>query len=101
MIDQEKIVKRIGEIERKISDGEALLRNTNRRFLFAWIMTAIGLFFIIVFGDLFSIILGFLLCVGGGWTFSKLGKYRREIEDGLSEYRGQKAELDAKIRLKS
>lgn len=99
MADKQKIVKRIGEIERKISDGEALLRSTNRGSGVGWFFVVVGLLMIFLLGDVF-IVVGLLVIVASIWRLAKATKYRKEIEDGLREYRGRKAELQSKLMIK-
>ncbi len=99
MNDREKIASQIGDIERKIADGEALLGRTNRADAIGWFFVAIGLLLIIFLGDVF-IIIGLLIIAASIWRFATAAKYRKEIEEGLREYRGRKAEFQAQLMIR-
>jgi len=96
MSDIQQKAKRIGEIERKISDGEALLQRANRANQGAWVFIFLGLLITIFSGGIFKVI-GLLLIAVFIWRIAKVWEQRNEIEGGLSEYRGEKAELHAML----
>lgn len=91
-----EIIRRIGEVERKISDGEALLRRTGNAGKFGWLFLVIGLVLLIFLPGGFKII-GILMILASAWRLYTAEKYKKEIESGLREYRGEKAELNAKL----
>jgi len=101
MADRQSIAKTLGEIERKISDGEALLRVTGRSNFAGWFFIAIGLLMTLLLADLFFTALltgiGLLVIAASTWSLFTTAKYRKEIEAGLREYRGRKAELQAEL----
>jgi len=99
MTEKQEIARRIGEIERKISDGEALLRGTGRAAGVGWAFIAVGLLMIVFLQDVFLII-GLIVVAASAWRLYTAARYRREIEEGLSEYRGRKAELNATLMMK-
>ena len=90
------IIKRIGEVERKISDGEALLRRTGNAGKFGWLFLIVGIILLIFLGGGFKII-GILIIGASAWRLYTVEKFKKEIEDGLREYRGEKAELNAML----
>ena len=96
MADTESTITSIGECERKICDGEALLRKIDRRSVEGWFSlgAAILLFFLsnFIFWVIAVLLIGF-----SGYRFLTASKYRVEIESGLREYRGRKAELLAHL----
>lgn len=100
MTDNQQVIKRIGEIERKISDGESLLRRTVEASTIGWVFLAVGVLLGFVFWGGFWSVVGILLVLASVWRLYTALKYRKEIEDGLREYRGQKAELQAGLLLK-
>lgn len=91
-----EVIKRIGEIERKISDGEALLRRTGNAGKFGWLFLVLGLILLIFLPGVLKAI-GILVILGSAWRLYAAEKYKKEIELGLREYRGEKAELNAKL----
>jgi hypothetical protein len=97
MSEAESLVKEIGDIERKISDGEALLRGVARAREVGWFFMVVGLLMIGGnFGDFF-VLIGTLVIALSVWRLYTAAKNTKEIEDGLREYRGRKAELQAKL----
>lgn len=95
-MENKDIIKRIGEVERKISDGEALLRRTSNAGIYGWIFLVIGILLLIFLGGILKIIA--IVVIGGSvWRLYSAEKYKKEIESGLREYRGEKAELNAKL----
>ena len=99
MTDNQDVAKKIGDIERKISDGEALLAKTGRTSSVGWTLVIIGLLVAIFLGDFFLIV-GVIVMAIGAWRIIAAPKYRKEIEEGLREYRGRKAELQARLMSK-
>ena len=97
MANNEQVVKRIGEIERKISDGESLLRRTVEASTVGWVFLAVGVILVFVLWGGFWSIIGALFVLASVWRLYTAAKYRKEIEDGLREYRGQRAELHASL----
>lgn len=97
MANNEQLVKRIGEIERKISDGESLLRRTVEASTIGWVFLAVGVILVFVLWGGFWSIIGALFVLASVWRLYTATKYRKEIEDGLREYRGQRAELQASL----
>jgi hypothetical protein len=96
MIQNKEIVKRIGDIERRISDGEVLLRRTERAGGVGWLFIAIGLLMILLMGDAF-IILGLIIIAVCVWGLVIVARYRKEVEESLREYRGKKVEMQATL----
>ena len=97
MANNDKLVKRIGEIERNISDGESLIRRTVEASTIGWVFLAVGVILVFVFWGGFWSIIGALFVLASVWRLYTAAKYRKEIEDGLREYRGQRAELQARL----
>jgi hypothetical protein len=100
MATNEQVVKKIGEIERKISDGESLLRRTVEASTVGWVFLAVGVILVFVLWGGFWSIIGALFVLASVWRLYTSAKYRKEIEDGLREYRGQRAELQASLMSK-
>ena len=92
MDDKNSTVKRIGVLERKICDGEALLRKTNRANGAAWFFIAVGTLMTFYLGGVW-VIIGIIAIAASVWYFVKMEQSRKEIEEGLRAYRGEKAEL--------
>lgn len=97
MANNEQLVKRIGEIERKISDGESLLRRTVEASTVGWVFLAVGVILVFVLWGGFWSIIGALFVLTSVWRLYTAAKHRKEIEDGLREYRGQRAEIQASL----
>ena len=93
------IVKRIGEVERRISDGEALLRKAGNAGKLGWLFLVVGIILLVFLGGGFKII-GLLIIGASIWRLYSAEKYKKEIELGLREYRGEKAELNALLATK-
>ena len=93
---QQEIAERIGDIERRISDGESLLRNVERAYGVGWFFIAVGLLMILLVGDAL-IIIGLVIIAACVWRLVFVTSYRKEIEESLREYRGKKAELQATL----
>ena len=100
MPDNEQAIKRIGELERLISDGESLLRRTVEASTLGWVFLAVGVILVFVFWAGFWAIVGALVVLVGVLRLYTATKYRKEIEEGLREYRGQRAELQASLMSK-
>jgi hypothetical protein len=97
MPETESLIKEIGDIERRISDGEALLRGIARAREVGWFFMVVGLLMIGGnYGDFFVIIGTLFIAISVGRLYTA-AKNTKEIEDGLREYRGRKAELQAKL----
>jgi hypothetical protein len=100
MPEAESLVKEIGDIERKICDGEALLRGVARTREVGWFFMVVGLLMIAGnIGDFF-VLFGTLMIAISIWRLYTAAKNTKEIEDGLREYRGRKAELQSKLLIK-
>ena len=99
MATTQDIVKRIGEIERNISDGETLLRRLGDASKVGWFFLAVGILLIIFLDGGYKVI-GLLVLGASIWRLYKAEKYKKEVEEGLREYRGQKAELQATLAAK-
>jgi hypothetical protein len=97
MADTESTITAIGECERKICDGEALLRNTQRASLEGWFFLGAGILVLIFLHDFIFILIGLLVMAASGYRLYTASKYRGDIESGLREYRGRKAELLARL----
>ena len=100
MSDNEQVIKRIGEVERKISDGESLLRRTVEASTLGWVFLAVGVILVFVYWAGFWSVVGALVVLASVLRLYTATKYRKEIEDGLREYRGQRAELQASLMSK-
>ena len=96
MVKTDDVVKKIGFLERKITQGEQLLRTVERLSLGNWVLIAAGLV-MIAFLDTIYKFLGGVLILAGVWLMYSMMRFRRTLEQGLVEYRGRKAELEAKI----
>lgn len=95
-METKDIIKRLGEVERRISDGEALMRRTTTSGRLGWLFLVIGLLFLIFTSGALQII-GVLVIGASAWRLYTAEKYKKEIESGLREYRGEKAELTAEL----
>ncbi|VAW32569.1 hypothetical protein MNBD_CHLOROFLEXI01-1033 [hydrothermal vent metagenome] len=93
------IVKRIGEVERKISDGESLFRKASNAGKLGWVFLVLGIILLVFLGWVFKII-GILVIGASAWRLYSAEKFKTEIEEGLREYRGEKAELNALLATK-
>ena len=100
MSDNEQVIKRIGELERKISDGESLLRRTVEASTLGWVFLAVGVILVFVLWGGFWSVMGALFALASVWRLYTAAKFRKEIEDGLREYRGQRAEFLASLMSK-
>ena len=96
MTNKQDLVELFGETERKISDGETLLKSLERATFLGWFLVVIGLVMMFFVGDIF-ILIGLLLTAAGVGRLLSVAKPRKEVEVGLREYRGRKAELQAEL----
>ena len=96
MTQQQGFVERIEDIERRICDGEALLRSTERAGGVVWFFIVVGFLLILQFEDAF-VIIGLVVIVACVWRLVTVTSHRKEIEESLREYRGNKAELQAAL----
>ncbi len=99
MDDYQTIISRFSEIERKISDGENLLRRASDTSRFALVILLVGILLMLFLSGGYTII-GLIVLLISIFILSNAEKHKREIEDGLSEYRSQKAEMLATIIIK-
>jgi type III secretory pathway component EscT len=97
MSDNEQVIKQIGELERKISDGESLLRRTVEASTIGWVFMAVGVILVFMLWGGFWSVIGALFVLASVWRLYTAAKYQKEIEEGLREYRGQRAELQASL----
>lgn len=97
MSETQDIPKSIGEIERRISDGEALISRTNDISIVGWFFILIGAILIIFKGSEIGIVIGILMIGASIWRIYKADQMKKEINNDLREYRGQKAELQARL----
>lgn len=100
MTDTTVITGQLGEVERQISDGEALLRRSGVERVWAWIFFSAGLLAILFSENPLFAIIGVVVVAASIWRMHAAEKYAREIEDGLREYRGRRAELWARLLFK-
>ena len=98
MTYQQEIVERIGDIERRISDGESLLRSVERAYGVGWFFIAVGLLMMFLAWDAF-IMIGLVVIAACVWRLVTITGHRKEIEESLREYRGKKAELQATLMM--
>jgi hypothetical protein len=96
MTQQQEILERIGDIERRICDGEALLRSTERAGGVVWFCITVGILLILLVGDAF-IIIGLVVIVACVWRLVTVTDQRKEIEEILKEYRVRKAALQVTL----
>jgi len=96
MAHQQEIISKLGDIERRISDGEVLLRRTERAGGVGWLFIAVGLLMILLMGDAF-IILGLVIITACVWGLVTVARHRKELEESLREYRGRKVEMQATL----
>ncbi len=90
------VAKKMGFLERKITQGEQLLRTVERLSIGNWVLIAAGLV-MIIWLDIIYKILGGVLILAGVWLMYSMMRFRRTLEQGLIEYRGRKAELQATL----
>lgn len=79
-------VTNIAEIEGRIADGEALMRRAGSASIIGWIFLVVGLLLIGAYWPL-----SVLIMIASIWRLYSVEKYKKEIENGLREYRVQKA----------
>lgn len=94
----QEVVERIGDIERRISDGESLLRSVERAYGIGWLFIAVGVLVLFLGEDVF-IIIGLVVITACVWRLLTVTNHRKEIEKSLREYRGKKAELQATLMM--
>ena len=80
MSDNEQVIKQIGELERKISDGESLLRRTVEASTIGWVFFAFGFILLFVLWEWFWSVVGALFLLASVWRFYSALKYQKEIE---------------------
>ncbi len=97
MADTNDFTGQLGEIERKISEGEALLRRAGTERVWLWILFSGGLLAVLFSQNLLIVIAGVAVLVVCVWRMTTTEKYAREIEDGLREYKGRRGELLARL----
>jgi hypothetical protein len=95
MSNNQDIPKKIGEIERYISDGEGLLRKTSNDRTASWIAIGISGLTLLFGNNSFLGLLAVCVIIYSAFRLYYLTKSNKEIEDGLREYRARKAELTA------
>lgn len=96
MVKSDDIAKKIGFLERKITQGEQLLRTVERLSIGNWVLIAAGLVMIALLDTIYKL-LGGVLILAGVWLIYSMMRFRRTLEQGLIEYRGRKAELEARL----
>jgi hypothetical protein len=84
-----------GEIERKICDGEALLRKATQEHAVGWLFFSLGTLAVVIQPE--WVIFGLLVIIIAIWRILTINRQIAEIEEGLREYRGRKAELLARM----
>ena len=99
MDELQTIISRFSEIERKISDGENLLRRASDTSKFAMLFLFVGILLMLFLSGGYTI-LGLIVLLISIFILSNAEKHKREIEEGLNEYRSQKAEMLANMLLK-
>lgn len=100
MTQTNDLVKEIGEVERRISEGESLLRQSGNERVWEWIFFGVGILMIFFLDSALLTILGAVVIAASIWRMVKTEEYTIDIEDGLSEYRGRRAEMYARLLLK-
>ncbi len=96
MVKTEDSAKKVGYLERKITQGEHLLKTVERLSMGNWVLIVAGIAMIAFLDTLYKL-LGGVLIVAGIWLMYSMMRFRRTLENGLVEYRGRKAELEAKL----
>jgi hypothetical protein len=96
MTQQQEILERIGDIERRICDGEALLRSAERAGGVVWFFITVGILMILLLGDAF-IIIGLVVIMACVWRLVTVTNQRKEIEESLKEYRVRKAVIQVTL----
>lgn len=93
-------ITHFSSIERKISDGENLLRRAGDTSKFALLLLFVGVLLMLFLIGGYKI-LGLIVLLISIFIMANAEKHKREIEEGLSEYRGQKAEIFARLLTRS
>lgn len=96
MATKDESAKKIGYLERKITQGEHLLKTVERLSIGNWVLIAAGIVMIAFLETIYKL-LGVVLIGAGIWLMYSMLRFRRTLENGLVEYRGRKAELEAKL----
>lgn len=76
----------LAEIEGRIADGEALMRRSGSASIIGWIFLVVGLLLFSAYWPL-----SVLIMIASIWRLFSVEKYKKEIENGLRDYRVQKA----------
>jgi hypothetical protein len=93
---ESNLSKQIGDVERQIFEGESLMRKTNNEQVAGWVFLVIGAFMIFYFPGMWWL-LGLLVAAASIWRIITTNKYKKEIEIGMKEYRGRRAELQSQL----
>jgi hypothetical protein len=96
MTQQQGFVERIEDIERRICDGEALLRSTERAGGVVWFFITMGILLILILQDAF-VIIGLVVIAVCVWRLVTVTSQRKEVEEILKEYRVKKAVLQVTL----
>ncbi|MAT44814.1 MAG: hypothetical protein CL609_20990 [Anaerolineaceae bacterium] len=89
-------ISHFSAMERKISDGENLLRRASDTSRFALLLLFVGVLLMLFLSGGYKI-LGLIVLLISIFVLANAEKHKSEIEEGLSEYRGQKAEILATL----
>ena len=97
MSEVEKIAKKLGQVEKKLHEGEYLRRDISRARAWGFVFFLLGLVMIIFSPGYISIfsILGVIFLIGSSWRINRAQKGWREVEEVVSVYRARRAELQA------
>ena len=97
MESKKDIARRIGFIEGKISEGESLMRKFRNQTTISVFFILFGLLTICTFFTsnklTYALAFGLLIFLPGILGYTNAKKKLKEVEDGLSKYRAEKAEL--------
>jgi hypothetical protein len=100
MDELKTLIPRFSTIEGKISDGQNLLRRADDTSRFALLLLFVGFLLMLFLSGGYKFF-GLIILLISIFILANAEKQKREIEEGLSEYRTQKAELLAKLLTKS
>ena len=97
MADVAKIAKKLGDVEKKLHEGERLRREISRARAWGFIFFLLGLIMVVFSPGYVSVffVLGIVIMIGSTWRINRARKGWREVEEAVGVYRTRRAELQA------
>ncbi|MFQ5436720.1 MAG: hypothetical protein ACE5FD_17825 [Anaerolineae bacterium] len=97
MSDVARIAKKLGEIEKKLHEGERLRRGISRARTWGFIFFLLGLIMVVFSPGYVSVffVLGIIIMIGSTWRINRAGRGWQEVEAVVGVYRARRAELQA------